>query len=196
MSERFVAVGDIHGCPEQLEEILELGQAFPDHQWVFLGDYLNRGPDPERVLRRLQTLSAIFLLGNHETRFLAEWERAQTPRARWAWLDATGLSEDSVHWLQTVPVAHWRTETYGFLHAFDTTPWPTQHLRWLVHGHTPVDTPQVVDNRINLNTRCGQGGPLTAVALPELVFFQSSRSPLPASRAPVPDPSDEDLHSI
>ncbi len=69
-TEQFIAVGDIHGCPEQLEEILEKASVYPDHKLVFLGDYIDRGPDSEAVIDRIRHLDAIFIFGNHEDMLL------------------------------------------------------------------------------------------------------------------------------
>jgi Calcineurin-like phosphoesterase len=46
--ERFFAVGDIHGCVEPLDELLEVWRSnYSDRRLVFLGDYIDRGADPE-----------------------------------------------------------------------------------------------------------------------------------------------------
>ena len=46
------AIGDIHGQREMLEEALEriAADGGPDAQVVFLGDYVDRGPDCRGVL--------------------------------------------------------------------------------------------------------------------------------------------------
>lgn len=71
-----VAVGDIHGMADKLERLLARidqhmrhlhpGEAF---RFIFLGDYVDRGPDSRRVieiLKALQKQGAICLRGNHE----------------------------------------------------------------------------------------------------------------------------------
>ena len=69
------AVGDIHGSLDKLKALVEAcrehanGQAF---RFVFLGDYIDRGPDSAGVLRFMMSLQAdlpkqiIALKGNHE----------------------------------------------------------------------------------------------------------------------------------
>ncbi len=172
-TERYIAVGDIHGCPHQLEEILELGLAFPDHQWVFLGDYIDRGPDSESVVQILRRFHGIFLLGNHEDR-LFDRLRSASPIERQQWLDFTGLSETSLGWLTQIPVPCWDTDSYLFVHDADDKDLTS---KWVVHGHHSLREPLIVGNRVNINTSCGAGGPLTAVVLPEFLFLQSSHSP-------------------
>lgn len=75
MSERYVAIGDIHGDARRLEALLsklELGS----RRLVFLGDYVNRGPDSRRVMDLLCQVAgslgdrAVFLAGNHELALL------------------------------------------------------------------------------------------------------------------------------
>ena len=68
------AVGDIHGELEKLEELLEALPLAEGDRIVFLGDYVDRGPDSfgvvERLIRLEQDWPCVFLLGNHESMFL------------------------------------------------------------------------------------------------------------------------------
>jgi len=68
------AVGDIHGELEKLEELLEALPLREGDRFVFLGDYVDRGPDASGVVDRLIRLErewpCVFLLGNHESMFL------------------------------------------------------------------------------------------------------------------------------
>jgi len=68
------AIGDIHGRLDKLEELLALLPLRDDDQLVFLGDYVDRGPDARGVIDRLIRLAAerptVFLMGNHESMFL------------------------------------------------------------------------------------------------------------------------------
>ena len=73
---RLLAVGDIHGCLDELSVLLDAIQPTSADKIVFLGDYVDRGPSPRGVIdllialrdsRRCQT---VFLRGNHEDMFL------------------------------------------------------------------------------------------------------------------------------
>jgi serine/threonine protein phosphatase 1 len=68
------AVGDIHGEAEMLDELLGRLELRPEDRLVFLGDYVDRGPDSSGVVARLLALGerheCVFLLGNHESMFL------------------------------------------------------------------------------------------------------------------------------
>lgn len=71
MEPRVFAVGDIHGCVEKLHALLERLPLEPEDTLVFLGDYINRGPDTRGVLDILLRIRArrpntVFLTGNHE----------------------------------------------------------------------------------------------------------------------------------
>ena len=72
---RLLAIGDIHGRLGKLRELL--GQVWPDaeDQVVFLGDYIDRGPDSRGVIDFLLAFAkrfpqTVFLRGNHEQLFL------------------------------------------------------------------------------------------------------------------------------
>jgi len=62
------AIGDIHGCLGPLRRLVERLPA--EKPLVFLGDYVDRGPDSAAVLRYLQNLArerpCRLLKGNHE----------------------------------------------------------------------------------------------------------------------------------
>ncbi len=68
------AVGDIHGELQKLEALLEKLPLELGDQLVFLGDYVDRGPDACGVVSRLIELAdcypCTFLMGNHESMFL------------------------------------------------------------------------------------------------------------------------------
>ncbi len=73
---RLFAVGDLHGCLDELEVLLDKISPGPDDTIVFLGDYVDRGADSCKLVARLIALSrepfeTIFLKGNHEDMFLA-----------------------------------------------------------------------------------------------------------------------------
>jgi serine/threonine protein phosphatase 1 len=78
-SPRVFAFGDIHGCRRELEVLLESLRS--DHhvtkadQFVFIGDYIDRGPDSKGVIDTLLAWKkdhpkTIFLKGNHEDMLL------------------------------------------------------------------------------------------------------------------------------
>ncbi len=63
-------VGDIHGCSEELAQLVDELALSPQDALVTVGDLLHRGPDPAGVLDILQEHNARFILGNHELRVL------------------------------------------------------------------------------------------------------------------------------
>ena len=68
------AIGDIHGNLDELNNLLELvlPRLKPQDTLVFLGDYIDRGPDSKGCIERIVQLKArahctvVTLLGNHE----------------------------------------------------------------------------------------------------------------------------------
>ncbi len=72
---RLLAVGDIHGCLEQLEGLMERVKPAAADQVVFIGDFIDRGPDARGVVDYLMDFGrrfpqSVFLKGNHEAMFL------------------------------------------------------------------------------------------------------------------------------
>lgn len=68
------AIGDVHGCARTLDTLLARLALAPDDHVVFVGDYVDRGPDSPGVIDRLLDLSTrvpcTFLRGNHDEMFL------------------------------------------------------------------------------------------------------------------------------
>ncbi|WP_263789443.1 metallophosphoesterase family protein [Salinibacter sp.] len=66
----LIAVGDIHGCLESLNALLDRLNPSSDDHLLFVGDYIDRGPDSRGVIDRLldlrESISCTFLRGNHE----------------------------------------------------------------------------------------------------------------------------------
>lgn len=72
---RLLAVGDIHGCLDHLERLMARVAPTEADRVVFLGDYVDRGPDGKGVLDYLIDFGrkfpgTVFLKGNHEAMFL------------------------------------------------------------------------------------------------------------------------------
>lgn len=68
---RVIAIGDVHGCVDELRELWNRLKPEPADRFVFLGDLVNRGPDSHGVIRFVRGLrNTRCLLGNHEQRLL------------------------------------------------------------------------------------------------------------------------------
>ena len=122
---RVYAVGDIHGCDGQLDDlhqmIAEDAAAAPEARRVivYLGDYIDRGPDSGRVLETLRYpprfgAEAIHLAGNHEAMMLDALSHPEDTEAARLWivnggaeaLGSWGVDPSSVdprHWAASIP---------------------------------------------------------------------------------------------
>lgn len=74
MSERLIAIGDIHGCAAALRGLLIAIAPSPEDTLVLLGDYVDRGPDSQAVIELLvqlrQRTNVVAVMGNHEEMML------------------------------------------------------------------------------------------------------------------------------
>lgn len=70
----YVVIGDVHGCVQSLAALLLQLEDYADRQFVFIGDYIDRGPDSkgvvDRVLQFSQHHDCVALRGNHEQMML------------------------------------------------------------------------------------------------------------------------------
>jgi serine/threonine protein phosphatase 1 len=96
---RIYAVGDVHGCADLLNALLKRidddlkTRPIAHSLQVFLGDYIDRGPDSRGVLdlliERRQRNKTVFLKGNHE---LYASEALTDPSVLAKWLKIGGIS--------------------------------------------------------------------------------------------------------
>jgi diadenosine tetraphosphatase ApaH/serine/threonine PP2A family protein phosphatase len=73
---RLFAIGDIHGCPDELGTMVRALEAGAGDTVVFVGDYVDRGPSARAVVDLLLELERgpaelVFLKGNHEDMMLS-----------------------------------------------------------------------------------------------------------------------------
>lgn len=219
---RVYAIGDIHGCAHLLDDLhgqieRDLRARPPaDVRIVYLGDYIDRGPDSAGVLERLAQpppagIGRVLLKGNHEDmlgNFLAD------PKLGSAWRQLGGLETLLSYQVDVneilgrigfgglaaelerrMPPSHLQvlsnlqtSVTFGdyfFCHAgvrpgvlLDRQ--NPHDLMWIrheflhsshdfgktvVHGHSPVERPEVRPNRIDIDTGAYATGHLTALVL-------------------------------
>lgn len=218
---RVYAISDIHGRSDLLQQLftvidVDLNRSRPERSiQVFLGDYVDRGPDSRGVLdlliERSQSHETVFLKGNHEAFFM---DVMRDPAKLQDWRHYGGLltlmsygirptmnpsSEDQVKLIdalcQAVPAEHVRflqnlqpSFTCGdffFVHAGvkpgvpldrqseDDLFWIREEFlnsednfgKYVVHGHTPVKTPDIRPNRINIDTGAYATGNLTLLTM-------------------------------
>ncbi|MEM7256388.1 MAG: symmetrical bis(5'-nucleosyl)-tetraphosphatase [Pseudomonadota bacterium] len=115
------AIGDIQGCFEPLERLIEQLQfdVNNDQLW-FAGDLVNRGPDSLATLRFVKSLgsAAVTVLGNHDIHLLALYyglrPRDKDPTLTQV-LDAPDADE-LIHWLQQQPLMH-TAHNFALVHA-------------------------------------------------------------------------------
>ena len=142
--ERVYAIGDIHGCLTELEQLHEaIADDLAAHPvrratLVHLGDYIDRGPDSAAVLTRLMTppahltgMQIINLMGNHEAMLLDALDGDEQVAEAWlanggdaaleSW-GATGtnwrlaIPAEQIDFLRQLPLMHVQGG-YVFVHA-------------------------------------------------------------------------------
>ncbi len=99
---RLICIGDVHGCLEELDELLKLLAPTQEDQIVFLGDLVDKGPDSKGVLRRVREHDkkciTKVLMGNHDKKWARKAQRVEGA------LPADGLSLDELAWVESFPL--------------------------------------------------------------------------------------------
>ncbi len=129
----IIAIGDIHGCLRPLENLLDkIPINWEADYLVFLGDYIDRGPDSRLVLDTLISLKdtygerIICLLGNHEWMFLRYLQGhdqylyllngGDVTLAQFSKDDIVRVPHEYICFLESL-LPYWETEDYIFVHA-------------------------------------------------------------------------------
>lgn len=199
MSNRYALIGDVHGVLEPLVEIVGRAQNLAD-SIIFLGDYVNRGPQSREVLEFLVGLNESlagrvhFLKGHHDQAFLDAIVADRLDTFLRMGGAATlhsypGTDERGVTMpLQDrVPVAHvaflrglkpaFSDEKLLAMHDQSDAPRDARG-RFGVFGHRPqLDAePKVTDEFALIDTGCGTlpNGRLTCFLWPERTWIQAS----------------------
>lgn len=76
---RTIFIGDVHGCLSELEELLSKLSFGSGDDLIFLGDLMDRGPDPVGVVRLVKSLGARSVLGNHDEKHV-RWARHEAQK--------------------------------------------------------------------------------------------------------------------
>ena len=133
--DRYILIGDVHGCLDELDELLAVVdyRGSGGDRLVFVGDLMDRGPDPVGVVRRARELGADCVLGNHEEKHI-RWRRWEEKIAAGeadsnpmrpftgSRLDEhNALSDDDMGWLRGLPSFLRLDESWLVVHAgFET----------------------------------------------------------------------------
>ena len=126
------AIGDLQGCAERLDALLEKIEAQDPHaQLIFVGDLVNRGPDSLGTLRKIRALGsrARVVLGNHDLHLLAIANGIRQPN-RSDTINAILAAPDReilLDWLRKQPLAL-QEEGYLLVHAGVLPQWQSAQV--------------------------------------------------------------------
>lgn len=146
-------IGDIHGYCSKLEELLKkmnyekMNGAWkhPERKVIFVGDYIDRGPEIRETLRLVRNMveagAAIALMGNHEYNALAY----HTPDGKGGFLREHVADKTHQHSATLAQFYFYRDEWDSFLSWFRQLPiyyendqlrcvhacWDQEHIDWL-----------------------------------------------------------------
>ncbi len=193
---RTIVIGDVHGCYDELQDLLRAVKARPEDRLISVGDLICKGPASDRVIKWAMAQNNLeCVLGNHELRFLNCRRRGAIPDVKptdkETYLQFGGGYEDAMRYIARWPltvsgdgfmVVHggfdpregleWQSDVQltTIRRLKDTEePWYERYAdpRLIVFGHWAAPEPVVRKNAIGLDTGCVYGGDLTAVILPE-----------------------------
>jgi diadenosine tetraphosphatase ApaH/serine/threonine PP2A family protein phosphatase len=195
MAARTIVIGDVHGCSDELADLLAVLKPAKQDRLISVGDLVSKGPDSRGVLDWAMSAPNLeTVVGNHELRLLEAWKRGKRAHGKpydEAVYEQLGSDLDTyMRWAAGMPstlsgpgflVVHagfdpregleWqsRKELTSIRRLEDGRPWfeAYRERALVVFGHWAQRRPIVRANAIGLDTGCVYGGELTALILPE-----------------------------
>lgn len=223
----FDIIGDVHGCADELLELLhQLGYddqhghwSHPQHRHVvFVGDLIDRGPSSAKVLSIVHAMItahiALLVIGNHDYKLL-RWlknepikightlQRTIEEMNAIKEAEQQSMKKKFTEMLQTASgyvvldqgrlvvthagikdymVGRWDSRIEAFClygenstsengialrQSWNMTRYVNPDAPLIVHGHTVVETPEFINETVDIDTGCCFGGSLTALRYPE-----------------------------
>ncbi len=175
-------IGDVHGCPEPLDRLLDTLEVTEDDLVVFVGDLVRKGPDSASVVRRVREAPNFFTVrGNNEEKLIrGEKSLPMLSADDLAWIESlpvaisigenlvvhggvdprTPLAEHTIDDLET-------TRSLAPGGSYDPPYWYEEYAGppRVFFGHTVLDEPFVSEWAVGLDTGCVYGGTLSAYDL-------------------------------
>ena len=91
-------VGDVHGCADELEDLLKLAQPSTA---VLVGDLFTKGPKPLQTWGLIQRHGLQAVLGNHDAFLLKKWGKKSLPKRLRKFCKA---APEARQWLEELPL--------------------------------------------------------------------------------------------
>lgn len=142
--QRVIAIGDVHGCADALETLLEIIEPNSDDTLVLLGDCIDRGPHSKRTLQLLldyrEKCRLVPILGNHEEMLLTAIDRpftlddwracgGETTLRSYGVSDPLKLPAEHIDYIRTW-IDYYETPTHFFAHANYAADIPLNQQTW------------------------------------------------------------------
>src|SRR6185437_13933187 len=102
---RYGFISDVHGNIEALDVVLKHLEQQTIDRYVFLGDAVGYGPNPNEVCDRIRALNALSILGNHDAAVAGRMDYGFYYDAARHALDwcAERMTPENMAWLKALP---------------------------------------------------------------------------------------------
>lgn len=198
---RTIIFGDIHGCHEEWQALIEKIKPEKKDLLISVGDLICKGPSSRKTLDFAMSLPNLkCVIGNHELHFLKAWKSGELDDLSKDYqkraLDEFGVELGRyMKWIETWPfyldleeclVVHAGIragialdkqspeELCNLRNLEDGTPWHEKYKskKLIVYGHWARQGLCVKENAIGLDSGCVYGKQLSALILPERKIIQ------------------------
>jgi hypothetical protein len=78
--QRTIVVGDLHGCVDELRDLMRACGYAPGDRLVAVGDLVAKGPDSQGVVQLLREEGGLAVMGNHDAHALKAHEKGESSK--------------------------------------------------------------------------------------------------------------------
>ena len=189
---RIIVYGDIHGCLDEFKTLRKKIKIKKSDREIVAGDFLNKGPYSNKVLKYLRKKSIEAIQGNHENKYI-QYIKKGTPLSVLNFEIYENFSKKDLKYLEALPIFI-KVNNLTILHAGITNSIDLKKSNkadiestlciknlkidktykfWgevydgnqgiVVYGHEPTKEVRVNKYSIGLDTGCVYGGKLSAL---------------------------------
>ncbi|MEM6960191.1 MAG: metallophosphoesterase [Myxococcota bacterium] len=188
---RVLIVGDVHGCVDELEDLVARFDPRSEDQVVLVGDLVRKGPYSARVIEFIRAIGARSVMGNHDRYAVRLWDTGsvteleahhvaflrELPRTIWLpeynvrvvhagllpGLDMAQQSEETLLFVRSI-----RPDGTPARNAQEGVPWASlwRGPEHIVFGHDALRGFQSYPLATGIDTGCVYGNKLTGLVLP------------------------------
>ncbi len=188
---RTIFIGDVHGCLDELLELIKKLSINKKDRVIFLGDLINKGPYSQETVEFVYKKKYQSIMGNHEWLYLKKVKKKKIAKKKYHyWIASRPIYIEDSHFIIVhaglppdfesfkkadkklfLTIRYWY---HGKSNKYQGIPWHSFYKgkKTIFYGHWARQGFHQTGNTIGLDTGCVYGKKLSAYILEEKKLVQ------------------------